>query len=152
MTSDASWVRLPAASPVADWLKAGVDDEAAEDPGRRVARTERDELLVGVDVVAVADAERRAAPIDSARARKTIPKAPVARNTMSPNGIRGQPGSGTPVVDVADDRDALAAQVERPSRQAIPPTSATSAPGIARGDAAEHDDHDQRADAERPAV
>ena len=70
------------------------------------------------------------APIDSARARKTIPNAPVSRNTMSPNGIRGRLGSGMPVGDLADDGDALARAGRAGSTATIPTTSAMRAPGM----------------------
>ena len=60
--SDATWVRLPAASPVADWLKLASTDEAAEQSCGNVGGAERDQLLVRVDVVAVPRTERAGRP------------------------------------------------------------------------------------------
>ena len=60
--SDDTWVRLPAASPVADWLQARVDGEPAEQPGSGVGDAEADEFLVRIDLVAVTGRERAGRP------------------------------------------------------------------------------------------
>ncbi len=60
-----------------------------------------------------------------------MPNAPVSRKTMSPNGMLGMPGSGIPVETWPTTATPFASR-SNAYDNAIPVTSATSAPGIGR--------------------
>ena len=112
MTRLDSCVLLPAASPGGHGADAGIDREATGQAAHGVGATEGDELLVGVDAVAVAVGERarggqglgQGQEHDAGRAGRKIGQVAEAD--------RGQARSGQSAGDVADHGHALAGQVE----------------------------------------
>ena len=133
--SDESWVRLPAASPVADWLKLASTENPPNRPARRVRGAERDQLLVRVDLVAVADAERaRRADRFGQRQEDDPERAGDEEDDVAERDLRDA-GQRDPGRHVADDRHALrlrgrrrsTARSRRPARRARRGSSARGA-------------------------
>ena len=89
VTSDDSCDFAPAASAVAVWDRLDVGGEAAEQAGGDVRRAQRQQLLVGVERVAVAGRERARRPRPTRRPRGT-------RSRSRPRGAAGSRTAAAP--------------------------------------------------------
>ena len=131
--------------------QAGVDREPTEQAGRGVRRAEGDELLVRVDLVAVADREGTRGPDRFGEREEDDPERPGQQEHDVANADRRQARQRDAGGDLADDVDALLGQVEQ-ARQDDPHGERDQGTRDARRDAPEGEDADQRADPERGRV
>lgn len=149
--SDDTWVRFSGGLARGRLAEARVDREAAEQPRSGVGCAERDELLVRIDVVAVADRERARRPDRFREGKEDDAERAGHEEHDVPERDAREARSRDAGDHVADDLDPLAREVED-GRHHDPDDECHECAGDPWRKPPEHEDPDHRPDPEGSRV